>query len=126
MTNLKKIKKLLAALIIGSVVTVGVTQLSTVQASACSPDSHPYVNFKMGNFPRVVFSTAMKYQYSDYVYKIQFMLNHIGYNAGTPDGYYGSNTYNAVYNFQADHDLTRDAKVGEATWNELKTHCIPF
>lgn len=120
---MKKIKKLLSLVLLGSVIGIGVSQFTTVKASACNVPSHTYVNFGFDDFPGITFSTKMKNQYSGYVYNIQWVLNHIGYDAGSPDGHYGSNTYNAVYNFQADHHLSRDGKVGAQTWYALQTHC---
>lgn len=41
-------------------------------------------------------------------------------NPGGIDGYYGSNSYNGVTEFQQNHGLTVDGIVGTYTWNYLQ------
>ncbi|MDQ0188852.1 peptidoglycan-binding protein [Alicyclobacillus cycloheptanicus] len=53
------------------------------------------------------------------VEEIQTQLNKLGYNCGTPDGDFGTNTENAVKAFQADQNLTVDGQVGPQTWQAL-------
>jgi membrane-bound lytic murein transglycosylase B len=40
--------------------------------------------------------------------ELQILLNSLGYDAGTPDGLFGSNTRRAVRSFQADRGLAAD------------------
>lgn len=47
---------------------------------------------------------------------IQSLLNRIGYNAGTVDGVFGTQTQQAVVAFQRNNGLTPDGIVGPATW----------
>lgn len=47
---------------------------------------------------------------------VQSLLNRIGFNAGTVDGYYGGQTQLAVQAFQRTYGLTPDGVVGPATW----------
>jgi hypothetical protein len=65
---------------------------------------------------------------SNFVYAIQLVLNESGTNdpqtgntcnAGTPDGNFGQNTYNAVVCFQKAMSLSPDGIVGPQTWNAL-------
>ena len=56
---------------------------------------------------------------ADAVSTLQQMLNDKGYNAGTVDGDFGMNTYNAVKAFQRANGLAVDGIVGQATWSKL-------
>lgn len=49
---------------------------------------------------------------------LQYLLNRYGYNL-TPDGIFGTRTYNAVTDFQRKNGLTVDGIVGRNTWNAL-------
>lgn len=49
------------------------------------------------------------------VYKLQLMLNTLGYDCGKPDGIFGAKTETAVRSFQKANNLTVDGKVGAAT-----------
>ena len=51
---------------------------------------------------------------------LQSILNRIGYTAGTVDGVFGGQTYQAVLAFQRNNGLTADGVVGPATWNVLE------
>lgn len=53
------------------------------------------------------------------VEKIQKRLKELGYLSGTPDGRYGEKTETAVRNFQNQHKLSVDGKVGKQTMNLL-------
>lgn len=44
----------------------------------------------------------------DQIVELQSLLNGLGYEAGQPDGLFGSNTRRAVSRFQADHSMTAD------------------
>jgi peptidoglycan L-alanyl-D-glutamate endopeptidase CwlK len=46
---------------------------------------------------------------------IQLKLNSLGYNSGTPDGWYGKITTEAVLRFQGDHTLVQDGVVNPRT-----------
>ncbi len=50
---------------------------------------------------------------------IQSLLNRIGYNAGTVDGVFGTQTQRAVIAFQRNNGLTPDDIVGPATWKVI-------
>ncbi len=54
----------------------------------------------------------------DEVTNVQTYLKKLGYLKGTT-GYFGSDTYNAVINFQKRNGLTADGKVGSQTINKL-------
>lgn len=68
-------------------------------------------------------TTTLKYEHPAYerakVYNLQWTLNHLGYNSGTPDGKFGQGTDSAVRSFQGDMGLTVDGKVGSATRAKL-------
>ncbi len=53
--------------------------------------------------------------YSYKVFRIQNRLNDLGYNCGTPDGYTGSQTKNAIIMFQKANGLVADGVVGSKT-----------
>ena len=50
---------------------------------------------------------------------LQRTLNDLGFDCGTADGIFGSNTKNAVVRFQTANGLTADGIAGEATWRGL-------
>lgn len=54
-----------------------------------------------------------------YTAVLQDALDTIGYDAGTIDGIFGNNTYNAVINFQKNNGLSADGIVGCSTWTKL-------
>lgn len=60
---------------------------------------------------------------SYYVKLLQCCLNDLGYNAGTADGIYGSNTKAAIERFQRKNKLTVDGIAGEMTWRYLDIRC---
>lgn len=74
------------------------------------------------------FACAAAYQEGDQgqdISLIQQRLNSLGYNAGTPDGDYGSLTENAVEKFQRDRGLEADGVVGAQTYRVLMGRDIP-
>ncbi len=56
----------------------------------------------------------------NFVYLLQFILNQYGYNLSV-DGIFGSNTLNAVRDFQRNNSLSVDGLVGTNTWRTLLT-----
>jgi len=54
-----------------------------------------------------------------YVMVLQDALNYLGYNTGSIDGIFGSNTRAAVIRFQKDNGLSADGIVGCNTWRRL-------
>ena len=66
------------------------------------------------------FTLLKKGSRGDNVFKLQQMLNALGFNCGEPDGAFGSNTEAAVKNFQEKYGLSVDGKVGQATWPKIK------
>lgn len=57
--------------------------------------------------------------FSPSVRRMQTKLNRLGYNCGTADGYFGSNTETQVKAFQAANNLTVDGKGGASTLSKL-------
>ena len=55
------------------------------------------------------------------VRRLQTKLNRYGLDCGTPDGYFGSNTRNAVITFQQRMALTVDGLAGRSTLQKLDT-----
>lgn len=55
----------------------------------------------------------------DDVKALQTNLNALGYNVGTPDGIFGTNTKNAVISFQNTYGLTADGIAGTNTLNAI-------
>ena len=61
---------------------------------------------------------------SVYVLIAQDGLNTLGYRTGGLDGIYGSQTRNAVLNYQRDRGLTPDGIVGCNTWRSIQENVI--
>lgn len=57
--------------------------------------------------------------FSASVRRMQTKLNRLGYNCGTADGYFGSNTETQVKAFQSANNLTADGKAGASTLSKL-------
>lgn len=55
----------------------------------------------------------------DRVYRLQYMLNKLGYTKVTPDEYFGQDTKDAVIDFQKKHGLKADGIAGRATLTEI-------
>lgn len=69
-------------------------------------------------YSRVLYLTSPQMRGED-VRAVQNKLNFLGYNSGTADSYFGSNTDRAVRKYQKASGLTVDGKVGPATWKKL-------
>ncbi len=54
----------------------------------------------------------------------QWVLYKQDYDPGVRDGYWGTNTKNAIKAFQKDHGLDDDGYCGPNTWNEMAWHRI--
>lgn len=57
------------------------------------------------------------------VEEAQCLLDYWGFNAGTVDGIFGTNTYNATRAFQSFCGYTVDGVVGPQTWGGLRNGC---
>lgn len=57
--------------------------------------------------------------FSASVRRMQTKLNRLGYDCGTADGYFGSNTEKQVKAFQSDHGLSPDGYAGVKTLTKL-------
>lgn len=57
--------------------------------------------------------------FSASVRRMQTKLNRLGYNCGTADGYFGSNTETQVKAFQSANNLNPDGKAGASTLSKL-------
>ncbi len=53
------------------------------------------------------------------VRRVQYRLKLFGYGIGTADGILGTNTRNAIAEFQEDHDLHVTRFIDNATWDKL-------
>ena len=53
------------------------------------------------------------------VFDIQLALRSAGYNPGTVDGYWGTNTKNAVKSMQSNEGMVVDGNVGPKTWAKI-------
>jgi len=73
-----------------------------------------YVSIYDQNFP-----TLRPGSRGRFVRYLQFMLKIQGYSVGAVDGYFGTNTTNAVKAFQQANGLTADGIVGRNTWYKL-------
>ena len=65
------------------------------------------------------YTTLKKGMYGDEVKAMQQRLIDLGYLTGKADGYYGTDTAEAVYYFQKANDLVRDSVAGEKTLIKL-------
>lgn len=63
--------------------------------------------------------TLRQGKYGDDVAQLQARLKDFTYYSGAIDGGFGSNTYNAVVQFQQAYGLTPDGVVGSATYDKL-------
>lgn len=87
-------------------------------------------NYKMSNYKRFEVYRAKnscvgylaKGQYSTNVKYLQSFLNWAGFNCGTPDGAFGSNTETAVKKFQKAAGLTADGKFGSSSLKAAKSY----
>ena len=55
----------------------------------------------------------------DSVKVLQTILNYLGYNCGTVDGIFGSDTDTAIKKYQKAQGLSADGIVGKDTWKAL-------
>ena len=51
-------------------------------------------------------------------------LNTLGFRAGSLDGIFGANTYNAVRNYQASRGLAVDGIIGCNTWRSIPENVL--
>ena len=72
-----------------------------------------YIGRNVENFPTIRLNSN-----GNFVYILQYLLNHYGYNLSV-DGRFGVRTQNAVKDFQRNNNLTQDGIVGRNTWNAL-------
>ncbi len=77
-----------------------------------------------GGVPPKLFDRTFKYaQYGckpeDRVYRIQYMLDALGYDIESLDSYFGEGTEEALIQFQQDHGLDDDGVAGPATVRAL-------
>lgn len=87
-----------------------VTSVNVTNAAYTSSYSEPNVLIRKGTY-----GVGVKW--------VQDMLNHNGYKL-TVDGIFGTNTYNAVINFQSSKGLGVDGIVGPATRRALKNSSL--
>lgn len=76
---------------------------------ACSSGGYPFL--KRGSL-------------SVYVLIAQDGLNTLGFGAGSLDGIFGANTYNAVRNYQASRGLAVDGIIGCNTWRSIQENVL--
>jgi hypothetical protein len=69
--------------------------------------------------PKFVYRLTSPYVYGKGVEAIQKALIRHDFNPGKVDGFYGSQTFNAVLQFQESNGLIRDGEVGPQTWSKL-------
>lgn len=60
----------------------------------------------------------------NYVCIAQDNLNTLGYRTGGLDGIYGSQTYNAVKQYQTDKGIIADGVIGCETWRSLQENVV--
>ena len=57
----------------------------------------------------------------DYVVGLQSYLQGDGYTPGAIDGEFGTNTYDALFDYQTDHHLSADGCAGQNTWEKMNS-----
>lgn len=75
------------------------------------------------------YNTWLGYGYntaSNYIQGVQMLLIDHGYSVGSTgaDGYWGTNTENAVKQFQSNHGISSTGTVANATWGKFQDHLI--
>ncbi len=60
------------------------------------------------------------------VMEVQALLNKLGLDTGTPDGYYGPRTQTAVAQFQRRNGLVPDGVIGANTWRALQPFLLGY
>lgn len=92
----------------------GYVQTQYLSTTRPTSSSHPTTQSQaFGSY------TLKKGQTSYYVKNLQIALNHLGFNAGSEDGIFGSGTLTAVNNYQKAKGLTADGLVGSGTKSAL-------
>ncbi len=61
-----------------------------------------------------------------FVELLQLGLNRAGFLQASPDGIFGTNTVNAVKNFQRANSLNADGVAGPRTWNALRSYLTGY
>lgn len=116
---------LLGVMMIGSIPITA--RADTLEENAIEgviiPRSTSYI-FKISNGTITIASTVyVGYSHTtvgNTVSFVQAALNYLGYNCGTIDGVYGTNTSNGIKAFQRACGLTADGTVGPKTWAALR------
>ncbi|WP_251861802.1 peptidoglycan-binding domain-containing protein [Clostridium sp. Marseille-Q2269] len=119
MKNFKKLSTVLLAAGIFAASTLGVAK--PVKAETLSFSVHNYGGYSAPIYVDVT-RTYVGYGHITQgaaVRAAQWALNNKGFNAGTPDGYFGPNTQRAVLRFQSSRGLSADGIVGPNTWRAL-------
>lgn len=70
--------------------------------------------------PKPATTVLMRGSSGDKVFRLQNLLNLLGYNCGTADGDFGAKTEVAVTAFQKAMKLTQDGKFGKDSFNAMK------
>ena len=93
---------------------------------SCACDSGEYIDFggteeekPVGNNATVTLPVLKKGSKGDSVRALQILLNGKGYNCGTVDGDFGTNTDKALRAFQTANGLVADGIAGAKTWTAL-------
>jgi peptidoglycan hydrolase-like protein with peptidoglycan-binding domain len=113
------IKKALASLMLG----VAILTTAVVGQAALTKPIVAKAHYAVPHsYPGYLIKYAPSY-YDDHVKVVQWYLathpaDEHQYSVSI-DGYFGTQTKNAVMQFQADHGLTVDGIVGSQTWNAL-------
>lgn len=125
MRGIRKTTILVAAATLLSIAGTGATATAAAPATTYNCGSE-YYNAYYSYFGWYTGNTYVP-SYNGFSYaaiEAQCLLNRLGYGL-TVDGVYGSNTWNAVKNFQQNHQwdygLTADGYMGPKTWPALHT-----
>lgn len=94
------------------------TYVLTIGESSCQGvcnylDVEYIARDNLANYPTIKLNSR-----GNYVRLLQFLLTDNGYNISR-DGVFGTNTQNAVVNFQKNNNLAQDGIVGKQTWTAL-------
>ena len=76
------------------------------------------ISASTSGYTRPLYLTSPQ-MYGNDVKNVQVRLTNLGYDPGSIDGYFGQNTYNAIFSFQGRNGLTQDGSCGPTTWDKL-------
>jgi hypothetical protein len=126
---MKKMKRLLVLSVMALTILFGVNVQSSKQVTAQTPAATQITNVSVLSdvypyptnppYPGYTMGTWMSGTYNYNVEMLQYRLTALGFSTKGVDGYYGTNTRNAVWDYQYWNGLSVDGICGQQTWNDI-------